>query len=168
MSTTTPRASGPTGELKRWRNAVFVIFALSGVLIASFAARLPAARDALGIDPGQVGLLIVCISLGAILGLVIAPPVSHALGSRAGMAGALVFGAEHVALDDAGPTVDDERDGPGLGFRVHRDRIGDWRRCPGFCRSGFSRELSIFGQKLAAYCCRSASIGSSCEALRAG
>jgi len=105
MSTAAARSARPSAELARWRNAVFVIFGLSGVLLASFAARLPAARDALDIDPGQVGLLIVCISLGAILGLVVAPPVAHALGSRAGMAGALVCGAIGLALAGLGATL---------------------------------------------------------------
>ncbi|GAA4162881.1 MFS transporter [Gryllotalpicola daejeonensis] len=107
MSTAQARAdrTPATPEQRRWRNAVFVVFALSGVLLASFAARLPAARDALAIDPGQVGLLIVCISLGAILGLVVAPAASHVLGSRAGMAGALAFGAVGLALSGLGATL---------------------------------------------------------------
>jgi MFS family permease len=103
MSTAASRPVAP--ELHHWRNAVFVIFALSGVLLASFAARLPAARDALDIDPGQVGLLIVCISLGAILGLVVAPAASHMLGSRGGMAGAIVFASVGLALSGLGATL---------------------------------------------------------------
>jgi MFS family permease len=105
VSTAAPRTVRPAPELRRWRNAVFVIFALSGVLLASFAARLPAARDALDIDPGQVGLLIVCISIGAILGLVVAPAAGHLLGQRAGMAGAIVFGAVGLALSGLGATL---------------------------------------------------------------
>ena len=106
MSTVASRTRTPVDpELRRWRNAIFVIFALSGVLLASFAARLPAARDALGIDPGQVGLLIVCISFGAILGLVVAPPVAHLLGSRAGMAWSLTVAAVGLALAGLGATL---------------------------------------------------------------
>ncbi|GAA4170009.1 MFS transporter [Gryllotalpicola koreensis] len=106
MSTAPSRTRPPTApELRRWRNAVFVIFGLSGVLLASFAARLPAARDALNVTPGQISLLIVCISLGAILGLVAAPPVANAFGQRRGMASALTVGAVGLALAGLGATL---------------------------------------------------------------
>lgn len=94
-----------TLEQLRWRNAIFVIFALSGVLISSFAARLPAVRQALGVDPGQIGLLILCTSFGAILGLAVAPPAAHLLGHRVGIAGSLIFGAAGLALAGAGATL---------------------------------------------------------------
>jgi len=101
MSTAAPL----TVELRHWRNAVFVIFGLSGVLLSSFAARLPAVRDALHADAGQIGLLIICISLGAILGLIVAPPAAHLLGSRGGMGAALVVGAAGLTLAGLGATA---------------------------------------------------------------
>ncbi|MCL2514444.1 MAG: MFS transporter [Microbacteriaceae bacterium] len=104
MSTATARIPVPR-ELARWRNAIFVIFALSGLLLSSFAARLPAVRDALKIDPGQIGLLIICISFGAILGLVVAPPAAQALGSRNGMAAALIVGGVGLLLAGIGATL---------------------------------------------------------------
>lgn len=94
-----------TAELRRWRNAVLVIFSLSGLLLSSFAARIPSVRDALHVNPGQIGLLIICISIGAILGLIVAPPAAHLLGHRAGMAGALVTGAVGLALAGIGATL---------------------------------------------------------------
>jgi MFS family permease len=92
-------------ELRRWRNAVFVVFALSGLLLSSFAARLPSVRDALDLTPGQVGLLIVCISIGAIVGLIVAPPAAHHLGHRVGIAGALIVGGVGLALAGIGATA---------------------------------------------------------------
>jgi MFS family permease len=99
-------ASRPlTPELRRWRNAIFAIFALSGLLLSSFAARLPSVRDALHLTPGQVGLLIVCISIGAIVGLIVAPPAAHHLGHRVGMAGALIVAGVGLALSGIGATA---------------------------------------------------------------
>ncbi|MFC4244083.1 MFS transporter [Gryllotalpicola reticulitermitis] len=103
MTTVAPRTV--TTEQRHWRNAIFVIFALSGVMISSFAARLPAARQALDVDPGQIGLLILCISFGAILGLVVAPPAAQLLGHRVGISAALIVGSVGLALAGAGATL---------------------------------------------------------------
>ncbi|CAN5374268.1 MFS transporter [soil metagenome] len=76
--------SGPVKQprLIAWRNAVFVIFTLSGLSVASWVARLPAVRDQLHLDTGAVGLLILGLSVGAILGLVVAPQLIARLGPR--------------------------------------------------------------------------------------
>jgi MFS family permease len=79
----------PLRRLHAWRNAIFVIFALSGISIASWVARLPAVRDQLGIDTAQVGLLIFAMSAGSVLGLIAAPPVMLRIGARAGMVAVL-------------------------------------------------------------------------------
>ncbi|MFB2557109.1 MFS transporter [Herbiconiux liangxiaofengii] len=75
----------PTRRLLAWRNAIFVIFALSGISIASWVARLPAVRDQLGIDTAQVGLLIFAMAAGSVVGLIAAPPLMARIGARAGM-----------------------------------------------------------------------------------
>ena len=64
-----------------------------------------------------------------------------------------------IALDYAGTTVDDE--GEGAFSRIHRLRHCE--RC-----AKHSLEPEAEDSRLPAYCCRNASIGSSCEALRAG
>ena len=65
MSHPAPAASRPAGpaaltrsQIVAWRNAVFVIFALSGVGMASWVARTPAIRDALGASTFQMGLIV--------------------------------------------------------------------------------------------------------------
>ncbi|WP_022882421.1 MFS transporter [Gryllotalpicola ginsengisoli] len=102
MTTATAR---PTAEHRRWRNAVFAIFALSGMGLASFAARVPSARDDLHIDAGAVGLLIVCISIGAIVGLGVTQAASERFGYRRGMAGCLITLAVGLALAGFGATL---------------------------------------------------------------
>ncbi len=55
--------------LRRWRNAVFVIFWLCGFLFASWASRVPTVRDILGASTSQMGLLIFGLAAGSVLGL---------------------------------------------------------------------------------------------------
>ena len=45
-------------EIVRWRNAVFLIFALSGIGLASWIARTPAIRDSLGASTFEMGLIV--------------------------------------------------------------------------------------------------------------
>lgn len=69
-------------HLTAWRNAVIAVFFVNGFGFASVIARVPAIRDHLGIDAGQVGLLIGSLSLGSIVGLVAAGPLLRLLGVR--------------------------------------------------------------------------------------
>ncbi|MCS5728866.1 MFS transporter [Herbiconiux moechotypicola] len=77
-------------QLLAWRNAIFVVFALSGISVASWVARIPAVRDSLGLDTAQLGILIFAMSAGSVIGLVSAPPVMLRLGARGGMVLSLV------------------------------------------------------------------------------
>ncbi|MBD8101129.1 MULTISPECIES: MFS transporter [unclassified Plantibacter] len=82
---TAPVALRPRRELLAWRNAIFVIFALSGLSIATWVARIPAIRDNLELTTGAVGLLILGMSIGSILGLVASQHLLARLGPRHGM-----------------------------------------------------------------------------------
>ena len=62
--------------------AVFVTFALNGFNFASWAARLPAVRDALEMRPEQVGLLLLVASIGALSALPLSGLVVQRLGAR--------------------------------------------------------------------------------------
>src|SRR6218665_3245415 len=76
-------------ELRAWRNAVFLVFFLSGLSIATWVARLPALRDVVGLSMQEVGLVIATGAVGSVVGLVLAPPGLARLGRRGGMSGAL-------------------------------------------------------------------------------
>ena len=83
---------GPTSDAAR--RAVAVVFVLNGFAFASWVARLPELRDRLGLSPGQLGLLLLCLSAGTLLAL----PSSGLVISRFGVArtvqgGALFSGA---------------------------------------------------------------------------
>lgn len=82
---TAPVALRPRRELLAWRNAIFVVFALSGLSIATWVARIPAIRDNLGLTTGTVGLLILGMSIGSVVGLVASQHLLARLGPRRGM-----------------------------------------------------------------------------------
>lgn len=79
VTTDTPRASSPPHA--RAALAVFVVFALNGLFFASWASRLPAVRDALGLDPGQLGLVLLVGSAGSLVALPLTGMVVHRFGS---------------------------------------------------------------------------------------
>lgn len=107
MSQPTPTTTRSRGELTAWRNAVFVIFILSGLALATWVARIPGIRDDLGLgkDPAAVGLLILGMSVGAILGLTVASPLLVRFGPHRGMVAGLGIVAVGVLLIGTGATL---------------------------------------------------------------
>lgn len=100
-----PSPARPRRELVAWRNAIFAIFFLSGFGLASWVARLPAVRDAVELSTQGVGLVILAGSIGAIVGLVAAPPLMARFGARLGMTGVLVLAAFGLVLVGIGGSV---------------------------------------------------------------
>lgn len=108
--TPTPSSTAPARsrrELSAWRNAVFAVFVLSGLALATWVARIPGVRDDLGLgkDPSAVGLLILGMSVGAILGLALSSAALVRFGPHKGMFGALLIAAVGMALLGLGSTV---------------------------------------------------------------
>ncbi|MDJ0348761.1 MFS transporter [Cryobacterium sp. PH29-G1] len=68
-----------------WRTAVFAVFFVSGLGLASWMSRVPAVRDGLQLNTAQVGLLIFGLSAGSVLGLLIAAGLLARLGARRAM-----------------------------------------------------------------------------------
>jgi len=89
----------------RARNAVAVVFAANGFAIASWTARLPEARDALGISPGQVGALLLAISCGSLGGMPVAGALVRRFGAAATITGAAVVNAAGLACAGIGAAV---------------------------------------------------------------
>ncbi|MGH3974682.1 MAG: MFS transporter [Pseudonocardiaceae bacterium] len=70
----------PATGVLRARTAVAASFSVSGVTFASFLSRTPGIRDALGLSSAQLGLLLLCLSGGAIIGLPLSGRIVHWLG----------------------------------------------------------------------------------------
>ncbi len=104
MSSTEPFAD-PTAltrqQVTAWRNALFVIFGVVGVGMASWVARTPTIRDSLQASTWQMGLVVFGLSCGAILGLLTASTVIEKFGTRAIM----MFGLTAGGLGLAGAGV---------------------------------------------------------------
>ena len=106
MSHPAPASSHPAGsealtrsQIVAWRNAVFVIFALSGIGMASWVARTPSIRDALGASTFEMGLIVFGLAAGSIVGLTTSSHVLARIGSAATIR-ASVIGAGHRSRAD--------------------------------------------------------------------
>jgi fucose permease len=92
-------------QVVSWRNGIFAVFAVCGIGIASWMARVPAVKDALEINTAQVGVLIFGIAVGSITGLLAASHVIATFGSRRAMAWSLLIGPSGLALAGVGVTL---------------------------------------------------------------
>lgn len=87
-------------ELTAWRNAVFVVFALSGFAIASWLARVPTIRDALHATTGEMGIVAFGTAVGSIVGLTASSHLISRIGTRSTVR--LALGVAAVGLLIAG------------------------------------------------------------------
>ena len=74
----TRRGGDPVGD--RAARAVFVAFFGSGLAFASWASRIPQVRDALGLEPGALGLVLLALAVGSVIALPVAGVVVARLG----------------------------------------------------------------------------------------
>ena len=65
-----------------WRNAIFVMFFTMGFGFASWMARVPHVRDSLDVTTGEMGMLLLGMSVGSVTGLLVASHVIHVIGAR--------------------------------------------------------------------------------------
>jgi MFS family permease len=85
-SATTPSATARHAPTTRaWRNAVFIVFTLSGLDIATWLGRVPSVRDSLHASTLEMGLLVVGMSIGSIAGLTVAGHIVARLGAKRGV-----------------------------------------------------------------------------------
>ncbi|TYB61435.1 MFS transporter [Nonomuraea sp. PA05] len=63
--------------------AIAVIFAVHGAVAGTMSTRLPWLQDQLSLDPGTLGMALLCPPIGAFVGMPMAARVAHRFGSRA-------------------------------------------------------------------------------------
>lgn len=85
-----PQTTRP-GMVRAARLAVTVVFALNGLAMASWFSRVPAARDALELTPGRLGLLLLAGSAGAVAALPVAGVLTQRLGPARSVAAGTVL-----------------------------------------------------------------------------
>ena len=76
------RRHGAEPRLERARQGVALVFALNGLALASWLSRTPAVRDQLDLTSAGLGLLLVCMSVGAVCGLPLSGPLVQRFGPR--------------------------------------------------------------------------------------
>ena len=74
--------------------ATYAIFGLNGLVFASWAARIPAASNTLGLGPGQMGGLLLVGAVGSVLSL----PLAGVLSARVGTANTVRVGGVAAAV----------------------------------------------------------------------
>jgi MFS family permease len=92
-------------QVVSWRNAVFLVFLLPGLSIASWAARLPAVRDSLDIGVDRVGVLLFGLAAGSIIGLVLSSHIIARFGARRTVLWGIVGTALGLLIAGFGVTV---------------------------------------------------------------
>ncbi len=71
-----------TAAAPRARAAVVVVFAVSGLLLATWISRIPALRDAFTLSNQQIGWVLLAVSGGAVLALPLSGTVVARIGAR--------------------------------------------------------------------------------------
>jgi MFS family permease len=71
-----------SGTPRQARGAVAAVFFLNGLIFGSWAARIPAVRDRVGLSDGELGIVLACAAIGSILAMPIAGGRAARIGSR--------------------------------------------------------------------------------------
>lgn len=93
------------GAVRAWRNAIFVIFTLTGVGLATWVSRTPAVRDGLQASTAEMGWIIFGLAGGSIFGLVASSHILARFSGRSTILGSLLLSSVGLALAGAGALV---------------------------------------------------------------
>jgi predicted MFS family arabinose efflux permease len=91
--------------VSRARAAVLTVFALNGLIMASWISRVPATRDRLDLASSRLGLVLLAMSGGAVLALPLAGVVVNRLGAARTVQSAAVVAAAGLVLFGVAPGV---------------------------------------------------------------
>lgn len=90
MSSTKPSDLSPH-QTAAARTATLLVFAMNGTLFASWASRIPEVKTNLALSAGELGVVLLAVSLGSLVGLPLSGRITHRLGAaRAVLAGTFV------------------------------------------------------------------------------
>lgn len=94
-----------SGTPRQARGAVTAVFFLNGVIYGSWAARIPAVRDHVGLSDGELGLALACGAIGSIIAMPIAGSRAARIGSRRATRVALGLMSLAIALVALAPSL---------------------------------------------------------------
>ncbi len=81
-----------TAGSRRAGTAVFAVFALNGLLFASWLSRLPAVRDRLELSPAEIGVILLVGAAGSVISLPLTGLLVERLGTARAVGAAVVVG----------------------------------------------------------------------------
>lgn len=100
--TSSGRPAPPSATVGAARNAVAVVFALNGLAFASWVSRIPESRALLGLTPGQLGTVLLALSVGSLVALPAAGTWVHRFGAARVVASAAVVDAAGLVAAGTG------------------------------------------------------------------
>ncbi|WP_017596602.1 MFS transporter [Nocardiopsis potens] len=90
-------AARPAGELRRARLAVLAYFFIAGVVLATWASRIPEVKAQVGIGDGELSLGLLGLAVGALAAMQVAGRATDRFGSAALVVPAAVLGSLTLA-----------------------------------------------------------------------
>lgn len=121
-----PLADRARAESATAHRAVLVVFAVNGGMFATWASRIPDAKHALGLDARQLGLLLLCLSLGSVTGLPTSGWINDRLGTRRATAGSSVLALIGFVVATIGVSGFSSAPVTGVGLVVAGFGMGVW------------------------------------------
>jgi MFS family permease len=94
-----------SGTPRQARGAVAAVFFLNGLIFGSWAARIPAVRDHVGLSDGELGIALACGAIGSIVAMPIAGGRAARIGSRRATRVALALISLAVAVVALAPSL---------------------------------------------------------------
>jgi MFS family permease len=94
-----------SGTPRQARSAVAAVFFINGLIFGSWAARIPAVRDRVGLSDGELGIALACGAIGSIIAMPIAGGRAARLGSRRATRVALGLISVAVAVVALAPSL---------------------------------------------------------------
>jgi MFS family permease len=94
-----------SGTPNQARGAVAAVFFLNGLIFGSWAARIPAVRDRVGLSDGELGIALACAAIGSIVAMPIAGGRAARIGSRRATRVALGLMSLAVAVVALAPSL---------------------------------------------------------------
>ncbi|NED98847.1 MFS transporter [Phytoactinopolyspora halotolerans] len=98
----TSRDTITTRQATLARNAVMIVFAANGFGFASWMARIPQIRDALGLQPSELGRVLLALAIGAVIALPTSGFVVNKIGAARTVAGGSVLAGGSLIMAGIG------------------------------------------------------------------
>ena len=119
-------------EVRAGVRATYAAFIATGFVFASWASRIPDVKEKLGLSPGRLGLLLLCLAFGSLIALPLAGAIVTRFGSRRTVATLAVMDGLAVAL-------------VAVGYQIGIPVVALGLVCFGFAQGGWDVAMNVQG-----------------------